>query len=280
MADAGALEKLPLEIRLQIYAHLLVENKKIPIKRITENKHGRPARMDSHRNVKHPKKLYDFRQRRWVDAPHCTTSLLLVNQAVGEEASQVLYGFNGFEFEHAGALLCFLENIGHSKQHLRRLALIGRGVLYCRSWLAMNRSLSILQHTGNLRSFEVSHFALCDIRNERKVSVKALVSAFAPLLRSLKVTFEKQHLNVSIFDVLRIELPPCSYASTEFAQIHQIRHVHGFPLRILTTRKVLQCSCSCAGAEAKNRELIQGLKKEISTLLQPGAGQEEHKEGE
>jgi hypothetical protein len=289
MADVGDLEKFPLEIRLPIYAHLLVENKKIPVKRIRENKQEKPARMDNHRNTKHPKKLYDSQQKRWVDAPPYTTSLLLVNKAVSAEATQVLYGLNRFVFEHAGALRCFLESTGDSKLYLRHLAIAGRGVLYRGSLIAMKRSIGLLQQTRSLRSLQISHAALCGgpRRCDLHVEINTLVSVCAPLLKSLKATFDKQNLDVSILDVVKIELPSCHYNP----KVH--RGLSGYLYHFITTeqpllrglhcsdtRQAFWCTCPPEAAEDKNRKFVEDLKKEISTLLQLDVGKEERKEGE
>jgi hypothetical protein len=267
--DTGDLRKLPLELRKDIYAHLLVETKKIPIKRFVEYKYGqgKPIRMDHHRNKKHPGKFYDRSQQRWVDAPPCTTSLLLVNSAVSLEATQVLYGFNRFEFEHACALWTFLEKIGESKQYLRHIALIGRGVLYHNSTVAMSKAMRLLQHTPSLRSLEISHVALCDRFYGHRLTVYSLVLTCAPLLKSLKITFEKQKLNVDVLDVIKIKLSPCSYGP---AEDHEEYHTN-WPLNRIYQRPgandILECACLCAAAEDKNRELIEDLKKEIGKQL-------------
>jgi hypothetical protein len=278
MADAGDLDKFPLEIRLQIYAHLLVENKKIPIKRIVENKQEKPARLDNYRNTKHLKQLYDSQQKRWIDALPCTTSLLLVNKAVNAEATQVLYGLNRFIFEHAGALRCFLESTGDSKLYLRHLAIAGRGVLYHGSLIAMKRAIGLLQQTRGLRSLEISHAALCSGPRKRDshVETNTLVSVFAPLLKSLKATFDKQDLNFSILDVVKIELPSgrydvrvhrglSGYLYHMFTEGQRIRGLH-----CSDTRQVVFCSCLSEAAEDKNRKFVEDLREEISTLLQLG----------
>jgi hypothetical protein len=268
-ANTGNLETLPLELRKDIYAHLLVETKKIPIKRFVEYKYGqgKPIRMDHHRNKKHPGKFYDRSQQQWVDAPPCTTSLLLVNSAVSLEATQVLYGFNQFEFEHACALWTFLEKIGESKQYLRHLAIIGRGVLYHNSTVAMSKAMRLLQHTPSLRSLEISHFALCDRFYGHRLTVFSLVLACAPMLKSLKITFEKEKLNVNVLDVIKTELPRCSAGS---AEDHEEYHADWPPRRMYQrpgTNEIHECACLCAAAEARNRELIEELKKEIGQQL-------------
>jgi hypothetical protein len=280
-ADTGDLETLPPELRKEIYAHLLVETKKISIKRL--RKEGKAVRMDNHRHKDHPGKFYDRSQQDWVDAPPCTTSLLLVNSAVSVEATQVLYGFNKFDFEHTCALWTFLESIGKSKQYLRHIAIVGYGVLYFGSLVAMKRSVKLLQHSPSLRSLEISHFALCDQQNNLKFNIQTLVAACAPLLKTLKITFEKEGVNVNVLDVIKIELPLCSYSHGS-AEDHEAGHakwsdgLSGLSqqrssdgLRRLYQRPgtidMYERTCFCAAAEDKNKKLTEELKREIGKQL-------------
>jgi hypothetical protein len=285
MADTGDFEKFPLEVRNEIYAHLLVKTQKIPIKRVRENKQGKAVCTDNHRNTRHPKEFYDRGQKRWVAAPLCATSLLLVNKAISQEATQVLYGFNQFKFEHAGALLCFLECIGDAKQHLRHLELIGRGILYGGSLLAMTRSVKLLGQTGGLRPLKILHFAICDVNDghearHSKVSIKALAIVCAPLLGFLKASFEEQGLSYSAFDVVKIELPPCSYASGLGPNSHEEQHAHWSQCKtyhLPVACRLRRCTCLCDEAEDKNRGFVKEFKKEVSKMLELGAGQDKRK---
>lgn len=107
VADAGNLEKLPPEIRKQIYTHLLVEPKTIAIKRYINPKAYKSrevARMNHHRKSDRNRKVYDRRRKAWVEAPPSTTSILLVNKVICREATPVFYGSNDFFFDNAGAL--------------------------------------------------------------------------------------------------------------------------------------------------------------------------------
>lgn len=217
MADSGDLGKLPPEIRKEIYSYLLVEPTKVGILRQLVNKKAKVARMDHHRNKKHRKQIYDRDACKWKKAPPCITSLLLVNKLTSQEAAQVLYGFNKFEFLHSAALETFLINIGPSRQYIRDITINEQGVLYKGGWAAMDRSLELLYQVPSLRSIEISHLAFCGYWsfaiNEKQwmVTPESLVRHCKPLLESLKATFESQNLSLSIFDVIKIALPRCAW---------------------------------------------------------------------
>jgi hypothetical protein len=161
MADAGDLEKLPIELRRQVYAYLLVEHKNIPVSRYGNGQKKRVARSGNCRDYVVREQHFCYREDKWVTSPPCTTSLLHVNKVLNQEAAEVLYGLNGFEFEAFDALECFLRITGNSRQHLRRLAFVGRGVLQRYNWNSTDRSLALLAQAGGLRSLEISHATLC-----------------------------------------------------------------------------------------------------------------------
>jgi hypothetical protein len=118
MTDAGSLQKLPLEIRKQIYTNLLVEPKTIAIKRYINPeayKSGEVARMNHHRKADRGRKIHDRRRKTWVEAPPSSTAILLVNKVVSQEATPVFYGANDFFFDNAGALQDFLAWIGQAR---------------------------------------------------------------------------------------------------------------------------------------------------------------------
>lgn len=288
MADSGDLGKLPPEIRKEIYSYLLVEPTKVGILRQLVNKKAKVARMDHHRNKKHRKQVYDRDTRKWKKAPPCITSLLLVNKLTSQEAAQVLYGFNKFEFLHAAALETFLHNIGPSRQYLRDITIFGKGLFYKGVWAAMDRSLELLSQAPSLRSIEISHIALCGnftgvADKNLTVTPEELVRRFKPLLESLKATFENQNLNLSIFDVIRIVLPRCAYDTGSQDNSHRQNHKPSWAYsqtrfhinrRIPTTRvpKVKDygttlCNCVCTAAEEQNREFIDDVKSEIARQL-------------
>jgi hypothetical protein len=118
MADAGDLEKLPLELRKQVYAHLFVESKNIAISRYRIGPGKQVARSDNRRDCTHRGEIFDPHQVKRVTAPPGITLLLLVNKVLNQEATETFCGLNGFEFPDSDVLKCFLEVIGNSRQHL------------------------------------------------------------------------------------------------------------------------------------------------------------------
>ena len=129
MADAGDLAVLPFALRKEIFSYLLIEEEKISIMKCGSILSSKVARMDNHINHAHRGKIYDHLKRRWVKAPYIRTSLLHINKVVSEQAKQILYGCNHFEFQHAGALLGFLKSVGDSGKLLQHIAIIGNGIL-------------------------------------------------------------------------------------------------------------------------------------------------------
>lgn len=272
MADAGDLQKLPLEIRKEIYKHLLVETKKIDI--IRQNCRGgvKVARMDNHQDSKHRGKVWDSRQRRWVDALPSAASILLVNKQISHEARQVLYGSNDFEFDNALALETFLKHTGDAINHLRHIALTGTGALYRGSWASMDRCLVRLAKAKALRTLEFSHLALC--HHHKAVHMKSLVEHCKPLLEALQVVFTHKKLKVQVFDVVKIALPPCSHhefhddtsgpydwGSTRrgFRMAHRVKRGGSAETKF--------CLCRCEEAEQKNKRFTEELRREITGQL-------------
>lgn len=279
MADAGDLAKLPAEIRKEIYAHLLMEPKKIPITRCpAEDKksnnqltHGATARMDKLRRPKVPGKRYDRHLKAWVLLPPSTTSPLKVNKLIGLEAAQVLYGFNRFEFQNAGALERFLEQIGHGASHLRHVAIIGEGYKFAGSWAAMVRSLKALATSKSIRTLGFSHLIFCLEADEQTTALlRMLAEHCKPLLETLRAHFNAQNLDFDVLDIVKIDLPPYPDVSpyhwspiVEFGQQNIVTlascNKRGFEMR--------SCWCHKSAAGGKNDELMVELKKEIMRQL-------------
>lgn len=126
MADSGDLGKLPPEIRKEIYSYLLIEDKRVVISRYKDRSQYRVVRMGSYRNTNRTDSTYDRDTRVWTKAAPGPDALLLVNKLVSQEAAQVLYGLNRFEFEHIAALQSFLDCVGDSRQHIRHISEIAR----------------------------------------------------------------------------------------------------------------------------------------------------------
>jgi hypothetical protein len=222
-----------------------------------------------------------------VTAPPGTSSLLRVNKALNQEAAEVLYGLNGFEFKTPGSLEYFLETIGNSRQYLRRITFFGTEILNKYFDFMTDRSLELLAEAGGFRSLEISHATLCGGWSDNQVfSIQELATHFTPFLKSLKATFNEQNLDSSILDVIKIVLPPCALDINPTTVLppckldsnpsvsHKAAHIfrgfnsvdrwfvlygeRGFYMR--------GCNCLCTEAEEKNREFVRDLRKDIGLL--------------
>lgn len=295
LADAGALEKLPIEIRKQIYTYVLVDPKTIAIKRYINHKaykKGEVARMDHHRKLDRSRKVYDRRRKAWIDAPPSTNSILLVNKTVSSEATPVFYGSNDFFFESAGALQDFLAWVGPARQHLRHVEVDGRGIMFQASWTAMDRSLSLLESSRGLRALHFYHTGFCGGhgRDRTNVSVGDVAVHCSPLLKSLQATWEARNVSMDILDVVKIVLPPCHCKlclGPKKRCRHYICHISSwsherYPLRVHIMpggsaygELCRPCYCLCEAADDKNRSLNETLKDEIARQLRLDAGHED-----
>jgi hypothetical protein len=285
MADSGDLGKLPPEIRKEIYSYLLVEDKRVVISRYNEHQQYRTVRMGSYRNPNHIDSTYDRDTQVWTKTAPGPDALLLVNKLVSQEAAQTLYGLNYFEFENIAALHCFLECIGDSRQHLRHISILGQSVLYRYKWEVMDASLRLLTQASGLRSLELPHLAFCGTPFGRSATdPRTLVQHCRPLLESLKASFERQNLDMSIFDVIKIELDPC-HLEIEYGARHKQYHklqlgdfwTKSLRLTLIDTHNNSQkhpistahvrCNCVCRSAERNNQALVEELKEEITKQL-------------
>lgn len=275
MADAGNLQTFPIEVRTEIYKHLLVEPRKIGIMRYWARSGNRAARMDNHHNKNHRREVWNPHQRRWVAAPPSVTSLLLVNKQISREAGQVIYGFNHFEFENAGALESFLEETS-AIAHLRHIALIGTGTLYRNSWASMDRCMIRLATAKALRTLEFSHLTFCYQLGH--VDMKSLVEHCKPLLEALQADFAHKKLKVQVYDVIKISLPPCSLIEAGFSLArHRVFHRwvrrNAYRGMLVTERRktgrntALYCLCRCEEAEHKNTWFMEELNREVTGQL-------------
>lgn len=180
MADAGDLGKLSLEIRKQVYTHLLVEANTIALKChihprrqakvVRKSRLSKPSKANPYSRVR----VYSRDEGRyiWMNAPIRITSILLTNKLISQEAAPVLYGSYEFFFDDAAALHEFLTCIGQSKQHLRHVELKGDGItlqpskalrftLDKLSWTTMDRSLDLLKAAKDLRALNFYHTGFC-----------------------------------------------------------------------------------------------------------------------
>lgn len=284
MADAGDLERLPLEIRKEIYKYVLVESKTIAIKRYInpqDRRRGEVARMNHHRNSLHRGKIWHQRKKFWYDAPPSSTSVLLVNKRVGQEATPVFYS-NDFAFDTSRALQDFLAWIGDSKQYVRKAAILHLSTMCNNSWNAMDHSLALLTAAKGFRTFAFSHLAFCG-RSSFLLDPKTLAKHFVPFLKSLHESRSALGLGANILDVVQIILPPChcEHCGKIFKKGRQVMCCRrpGEPHKLHKERMVpvcldfrpkadtRHCSCLCETAEDTNRRFMREMREVFAEEL-------------
>jgi hypothetical protein len=295
VADAGNLEKLPPEIRKQIYTHLLVEPKTIAIKRYIKPKaykSGEVARMNHHGKADRNRKVYNRRRMTRVEAPPSTTSILLANKLINQEATPVFYGSNNFFFDNAGALQDFLLWIGQSRQHIRHVEIdgrYGRGIRFNISWTAMDRSLDLLESATGLRALHFYHNGFCGTDSYHHVGIGELVKHCTTLLRSLQATCKARNVKFDVLDVVKIVLPPCHCKVCPEPKarcryfIYRDISTHALDrCRIIVTPgcgiyggSCCSCDCLCEDADDKNKSFNERLKDGIARQLGLDTGREE-----
>jgi hypothetical protein len=259
MADAGDLGKLPPEIRKEIYTYLLAEDIIIPIKHFY---HFQGAE----NRCKPDTVALRLEEKR-------SSGVLRVNKLIKEEAVQVLYGYNKFEFMDAGVLHQFLGQIGDAKRHLRHVTMCRDGLVFMGSWKLMEQSIQMLASVKGLRTLEVPHSTLCRIGTlTNKIQIKELVQHCKPLLAALNDHFIKNDLGASVFDIIKIPVPlgVCKLLSMCNPKVEHPRmvfitdHAGRRHLRKMTP---LQCHCACKRFEDEDNKLEQELKEEIAKQL-------------
>jgi hypothetical protein len=222
MADAGALEKLPLEIRHEIYALALVQPDPLVLCNFGGDQPGidrsdldnewarsatatKVAPLGHHRSIKAIG--HQWTGNKWVKTLS-NIALLCVNEKVGAEAVAVLYSRTKFRFARAGTVRRFLKLIGDKKQYLRDVGMCARGWKFGLGFYEAHNAMEALTAAKCIWIFEVAHVDVCPqvLATSRKVypgSHKG-VKPCEPLLNSLKSAYEDKDLNASILDVVRI----------------------------------------------------------------------------
>lgn len=273
MADAGDLEKLPIELRNKIYALILIkpdgftlQNYKNGYQHYPDNKkrdHNafeEIAPIPDHRNPKHRGQTPRLvRRKRRIESvhvlAHSDVELLRVNKKIFAEAAPMLYGGNKLTFRNVSTLGRFLDMINDEvKPHLRHVAITQTYQYRAAGSLSWNgghaqarRSLRALAKAKGLRTLEVSHSDLC--RNapwpapwaDKLVGLYELATMCKPLLKALEVSFEKQNLACSVLNVIKIKLPHYVELYLEGRLRHDESIAGTYP-----------CYCSMLGIKASN----------------------------
>lgn len=229
MADAGALEKLPPEIRNKIYALLLTERKIVDLKTyrgkqtyiINDQNISRTATRevapDPHsRNPKHRLQKWDASHRKWVEV-YGKTALLRANKKIEAEASPILYGSNNFKFKDAQVFDWFMTQIGENKQHVRSIAFryglgpgeFGRGCAFVRAMLALSAAKGLREVVLRPPSGLDYQYAGSTFEERTDAVLDEIVMACTPLLESLRDSYDADKLTKSVLDLLRITTGGC-----------------------------------------------------------------------
>ena len=267
MADAGDLEKLPPEIRNEIYALVLVPREPLvlcnfegdqehlggPTRRgykaprmkntWTRSDLAKVARVGHKRNRKHigHKRVGN----KWVEVPS-NVALLCVNKAVYSEAVSILYSRTRFRFVGVGTLRRFLNLIGDNIQCLRNIGMLADSWRFRAGLVEARHTLEKLAAAKNLRTFEVSHLDVCAghgrYGREGFPGSDKLVWLCKPLLDSLKIAYKDNDLDASILEVVELGDVKSCYVRLG----------------------VLRCGCTKENANAANAEIQRRLKHDIA----------------
>jgi hypothetical protein len=229
MAEAGDLEKLPPEIRNEIYALALVQAEPFALcnygydqRNIGEPTSGRSraprmknewtrtdkpkvAPVDHKRNFKG--RGHQYIKGKWVEVPS-NVALLCVNKKIHMEAAPVLYGRTKFRFQHANTMRRFLDSIGDNVQYLRDIGIHRRGWEWRYGFVQARHAFETLAAAKSMHTLEVSHVDLCPTANARDPThypgIHKVVELCRPLFDSLKIAYKNNDVKASILEVIKI----------------------------------------------------------------------------
>ncbi|KAI5368373.1 hypothetical protein Slin14017_G034090 [Septoria linicola] len=119
---------LPAEIRNMVYQELYSYSEAVVLSKV-KPRDSKARAVSLRRNYGAEKRTlygrenarYDYEKRQWVEMPPSTLNLILACRLVREEASAILYGQNSFRFDDFTTGLLFLDGLGNSRQHLRKV---------------------------------------------------------------------------------------------------------------------------------------------------------------
>jgi hypothetical protein len=220
MAGAGDLEKLPLEIRNEIYVLVFTRPKPLVLcnfggdqpgidRRGLDNEWARSATATKVEGHRRSVKAIGHQRvgQKWVKAPS-KIALICVNEKVSAEAVAVLYSRTKFRFARAGTVRRFLNLIGDKKQYLRDVGMCVCGWKFGRGFYEARYAMEALAAAKCIRRVEVAHVDVCPQvpATSRRIypGSQKVVKLCEPLLNSLKTAYEDKDLNASVLDVVRI----------------------------------------------------------------------------
>lgn len=160
----GRLDKLPAEIRNQIYRLCLTTKEPINVKRVRKGRSNSDSRLRAQCNFERTE--YDLictsllqvkgkQMRRLPISRAITGCLLRVSKALHHEVAPILYRYNCFEFETPPALSKFFHAIG------RHGALVADIRIKKIDWHKQALHLTTLAQVANPRRFRASAASQC-----------------------------------------------------------------------------------------------------------------------
>ena len=232
MADCGDLEKLPPELRNEIYALVLVQAEPLLLcnfggkqKSMGERKSPRfhAPRMENEcaRTIKpkvapvgHKRSLnrkgHEYVQGKWVEVPS-NVALLCVNKKTHTEAALVLYSRTKFRFRKVDTMRRFVSLIENNIRYIRDFGILAGGWEYRRGFRAVRYVIEALAAAKSMHTFEISHVDICPNVSPRfrkyYPGSNKIVKLCRPLLESLKIAYKAGDLKASILEVLKIDDP-------------------------------------------------------------------------
>lgn len=201
MADAGDLEKLPPEIRNEIYALVLVQPEPLALCKFT----GKQQKGVGERNNRSYRASRVKIERTRSDKPKASNvALLCVNKKIHVEAAPVLYSRTKFRFKEANNMPRFLNSIGNNIQYLCHVGIYAFGWTYRGGFRGARHAIKALAAAKSMHTFEVSHVDVC-LRRGYPGS-RQVVKICKPLLESLKIAYETNGLKASILEVIKVDI--------------------------------------------------------------------------
>jgi hypothetical protein len=263
MADCGDLEKLPPEIRNEIYALVLVQTEPFALcnfgndQQSLGERSGRGRRAPKMKNqwartdkpkvapVGHKRNLkgrgHKYVKGKWVEVPS-NIALLCVNKKICQEAAPVLYSRTKFRFVHANTMRRFLVSIGNNIQYLRDVGITRSGWEFRGGYVQARLATEALAAAKSMHTFEVTHRDVCpkaSARSPRRYpGVHKIVGLCRPLLDSLKTAHKSNELKASVTEVIKIGR--------------------------IESRDLWSCGCTMKEATKANVELQRGIKRSIA----------------
>jgi hypothetical protein len=284
MAGAGDLEKLPLEIRNEIYVLVFTRPKPLVLcnfggdqpgidRRGLDNEWARSATATKVAPLGYRRSVKAIGHQRvgqkWVKAPS-KIALICVNEKVSAEAVAVLYSRTKFRFARAGTVRRFLNLIGDKKQYLRDVGMCVCGWKFGRGFYEARYAMEALAAAKCIRRVEVAHVDVCPQvpATSRRIypGSQKVVKLCEPLLNSLKTAYEDKDLNASVLDVVRISAVD-NYCTVG---VHSYERGHGLEYK--------PCGCTRKQRIEANDELQLQLKHLVAKQHEVTSGRSDKRQ--